>query len=122
MSVNKVLVFDNYHFFLRFLKYEFKELKFTVGERESILYDSEINKGFSLIVYVFYSEDDLIDLLKLYSCGVKLLVCNQSPRFVNKFSNIKNMGALDCTETKNVYRSDLRTYFKEIFDVGGISQ
>ena len=117
MGSNRVLVFDNRHYFSRFLKYEFKDVKFTVGEKESILYNIEINKGFSLIVYVLYSEEDLIDLLRLYTYGVKLLVCNHSPKFVDKFRNIKNMGALDCTETKSVFRSDLRMYFKEVLDV-----
>jgi len=117
MDSNKVLVFDNYRFFSRFLKYEFKDIKFISGEKESILYGSEINNGFSLIVFVFYSEDDMIDLLRLYAYGVKLLVCNHSPRFVNKFRNIKNMGALDCFETKNVFRNDLRVYFNEVFQI-----
>jgi len=117
MDPNKVLVFDNHHYFSRFLKYEFKDIKFIVGEKESILYGTEINKSFSLIVYVFYSEEDLINLFRLYSYGIKLLVCNHSPKFVNKFRNIENMSVLDCLETKSGYRADLRVYFNQEFSI-----
>ncbi|MFH6999706.1 hypothetical protein ACHRVZ_17415 [Flavobacterium sp. FlaQc-57] len=115
MDSNKVLVFDNCHYFSRFLKYEFKDIKFTTGGKESLLYGSGMNKDFSLIIYVFYSEEDLIDLLRLYTYGVKLLVCNHSPKFVNKFINIKNIGVLDCLETKSGLRTDLRLYFNQAF-------
>lgn len=115
MDSNKVLVFDNHHYFSRFLKYEFKEIKFTNGEKDSILYGSELNNSFSLIVYVLYSEEDLIDLIRLYAYGIKLLVCNHNPKFANKFINIKNMAVLDCLETKKGFRTDLRLYFNQAF-------
>lgn len=117
MDQSKVLVFDDFHYFSRFLKYEFKDIKFITGNKKAIIYGNEINTELSLIVFVFYSEDDLIDLLRLYAHGIQLLICNHCPKFVNKFGNIKNIGVLNCLETKRGYRHDLRVYFDETFNL-----
>ncbi|MEZ0183159.1 hypothetical protein AB9T89_13015 [Flavobacterium oncorhynchi] len=115
MVKNRVLVFDSYHYFSRFLKYEFKDIKFITGEKEAILYKNEVYSDFSLIVFVFYSEENLLDLLRLYAYGVNILVCNHSPKFENKFRNIENIGVLDCFEPKKAYRSNLHLYFDKLF-------
>lgn len=115
MDANKVLVFDNYHYFARFLKYEFKDIKFILGEKESILYGNEMINEFCLVVFVFYSEEDLVNLLRVYSYGIKLLVCNQNNKFENKFKNVRNIDVMECLEPKSAYRGDLKLYFKEEF-------
>mgnify|MGYP006156125725 CR=1 FL=1 len=82
---------------------------------KKIIDGNGIEADHSLVVFVFYSEDDLIDLLRLYAHGIQLLICNHCPRFMNKFSNIKNIAVLDCLETKMGYREDLRFYFNQKF-------
>lgn len=114
MEVNKVLVFDNYRYFSRFLKYEFKNVKFVLGEKESILYGNEVSKEFCLVVFVFYSEEDLVNLLRVYSYGIRILVCNHNPKFENKFRNVKNIDVMECLDTKSVYRGDLQLYFNAV--------
>lgn len=115
MDVNKVLVFDNCRYFSRFLKYEFKDIKFVSGEKECILCGNEMSNEFCLVVFVFYSEEDLVNLLRVYSYGIRLLVCNHINKYEHKFKNVKNIDVMECLETKSVYRVDLKLYFSEVF-------
>lgn len=117
MDVNKVLVFDDFRYFSKFLKYEFKGIKFVNGDKRSIFYGDDIDKELSLVVFALYSEDDLINVLRLYSSGVQLLVCNHSPKFVNKISDIKNLDVLDCMDTKRGLKKDLHNYFEGTFNL-----
>ena len=115
MDANKVMVYDKFHYFSRFLKYEFKDVNFAVGHKTDILYGHEMTNNLLLIVFVFYSEDDLLDLLRVNSFGVPLLVCNHCPQFLNKFKNIQNIEVLECLDTKRGFRNDLRMYFEGKF-------
>lgn len=117
MEENKVMVYDKFHYFSRFLKYEFKDINFAAGHKADILYGHEVTSDLSLIVFVFYSENDLIDLLRINSYGIPLLVCNHCPQFLNKFINIQNIEVLECLDTKRGFRSDLRAHFEEKFNI-----
>lgn len=117
MDASRVMVFDTFHYFSRFLKYEFKNINFITGDKRDIFHGHKVDNDLSLIVFVFYSENDLIDLLRVYSYGVQLLVCNHCPQFFNKFGNIKNIEILECLETKRGFRNDLRLHFEEKFNL-----
>ncbi|HEY1194861.1 hypothetical protein [Flavobacterium sp.] len=117
MDENKVMVYDKFHYFSRFLKYEFKDINFEVGHKTDVLYGHEMTSNISLIVFVFYEENDLIDLLRVNSFGIPLLVCNHCPQFLNKFINIQNIEVLECLDTKRGFRNDLRVHFEEKFNI-----
>jgi len=117
MDANRVMVYDKFHYFSRFLKYEFKDINFVAGHKSDILYGHEMTDDLSLVVFVFYSENDLIDLLRINSYGIPVLVCNHSPQFLNKFKNIQNIEVLECLDTKRGFRNDLRLHFEEKFSL-----
>lgn len=117
MDANRVMVYDKFHYFSRFLKYEFKDIKFATGHKADIFYGHEMTNDLSLIVFVFYSEKELIDLLRVNSFGIPLLLCNHSPQFENKFRNIQNIEVLECLDTKRGFRNDLRIHFEEKFSL-----
>lgn len=117
MDANRVMVYDKFHYFSRFLKYEFKDINFVAGHKADILYGHEMADDLSLVVFVFYSENDLIDLLRINSYGIPVLVCNHCPQFLNKFKNIQNIEVLECLDTKRGFRNDLRQHFEEKFSL-----
>ncbi|KIO54568.1 hypothetical protein [Flavobacterium hibernum] len=117
MDANKVMVYDKCHYFSRFLKYEFKDINFAAGHKTDILYGHEMTNDLSLIVFVFYSEKELIDLLRVNSFGIPLLVCNHCPEYQHKFRNIHNIEVLECLDTKRGFRNDLRMHFEERFNL-----
>ncbi|MBW1656728.1 MULTISPECIES: hypothetical protein [Flavobacterium] len=117
MDANRVMVYDKFHYFSRFLKYEFKDINFVAGHKADILYGHEMTDDLSLVVFVFYSENDLIDLLRINSYGIPVLVCNHCPQFLNKFKNIQNIEVLECLDTKRGFRNDLRLHFEEKFSL-----
>lgn len=112
-NANKILVFDSYHYFFKFLKYDFKNVKFVLAKEKSILDGCEISKEFCLIVFVCYYEEDVVNLLRMYSYGIQVLICNHNPKLKNKFINVKNIDVVECLDIKYVYRDDLHRYINE---------
>jgi hypothetical protein len=112
MDLKKVLVFDNHRYFFRFLKYDFKKINFTIGEKQDVLFG--IKGEYSTVIFVIYSEDDLVDLFRVYTNGINLLVCNHSMRMVDKLENIKNLAIVDCLEIKKNFRRDIQEYFDQL--------
>lgn len=54
------------------------------------------NKSKNQLFLFSYSENDLIDLLRINSYGIPVLFWNHCPQFLNKFKNIQNSEVLEC--------------------------
>lgn len=110
IKLKQILVFDKQHYFSRFLKYEFNELfyfkKFSNDEDLN-----DIKKKFLTIVFVIYSESDLLDFVKVYGSGVQILVCTYNKEVLDKMKNINDIILLDTSKTKFEMVKELRNFF-----------
>lgn len=107
--MEKMVVFDNQHYLFRFLKQEFTEFKIIKGKEEIIL--NGMSEEFSIVVFVIYSESDLIDLLRVYSNGVRIVVCCSVVKILNRLFGIHNLMIVDTSQLKFEMVKDFRNCF-----------
>ncbi|MFV5697421.1 hypothetical protein ACM55H_03545 [Flavobacterium sp. ZT3R17] len=104
------MVYDKQHYFARFLKYEFnKKFNFQKFKKDENLED--IEKKFSIVVFVVYSEADLFDFVEVYKMGVQILVCTYNKEILNKMKNVSNIILFDISTTKLEMVKELRHFF-----------
>jgi hypothetical protein len=113
MKLEQILVYDKQHYFSRFLKYEFnKKINFKKVKNNEDLND--IEKKFSTVVFVIYSESDLLDFVKVYGKEVQILVCTYNQEILGKMKNVSNIILLDTSKTKFEMVKELRNFFNYI--------
>jgi hypothetical protein len=97
-KTEELLVFDKCHYFSRFLKTAFKNINFVCIHNTVILHEK--SSEFPLILFILYSEDDLIDLFRVYATGSRLLVCNHSVKMKKLLTGFSNLTVIDCLGIK----------------------
>lgn len=105
----KIIFFDNQHYLFNFFKKEFTEFEIIKGKQEITL--KEISEEFLIVVFVVYSESDLIDLLRVYSNGVQIVVCTPVAKILNRLFGIPNLMIVDTSQLKFEMVRDLRNCF-----------
>lgn len=105
----KIVVFDNQHYLFRFLKQEFTEFKIIKGKQEITF--KEIFEEFSIVVFVIYSESDLIDLFRIYFNGVRIVICCPVVKILNRLFGIRNLALIDTSQLKFEMVRDLCNCF-----------
>lgn len=109
MKKKKGLVYDSQKCFSRFLKYEFKEyFEFDVYKNFKNFNDGLTE--YCIILFVVYSYDELIDLLRIYKRGVPLIVSTFNEELKVKLADLEDIIVLDPSKIKSEMRADLR-YF-----------
>jgi hypothetical protein len=109
-TLEQILVYDKQHYFARFLKYEFNE-KFDFQKFKKNENLNDIEKKFSMVVFVVYSEADLFDFVEVYKMGVQILVCTYNKEILNKMKNVSNIVLFDSSITKLEMVKELRHFF-----------
>ena len=110
MKLEQILVYDKQHYFSRFLKYKFNEIfDFKKYKNDEDLNDME--EKFLTIVFVIYSESDLLDFVKVYGKGPQILVCSYNKEILRKMKNINDIILLDISKTKLEMEKELLTVF-----------
>ncbi len=111
MDTKKHVVYDCRNYFSRFLKYEFrKSLNFdTFKEFES--FENAVN-NYSVIVFVIYSEDELIDFMRVYKRGIPLIVCTFNEKLFLTMRQIDEIYLLDTSKLKSEIIIEFKSYLK----------
>lgn len=113
MERKRGLVCDSQKYFSRFIKYEFKEdLSFDVC-RSFEDFDSGLNV-YSIIVFVIYSEEELLDFIKVYKEDIPLIVCTFNNKILIKLKKIEGILLLDTSKIRSEIVVELRSYFNFI--------
>ncbi|PAM93559.1 hypothetical protein B4N84_17270 [Flavobacterium sp. IR1] len=109
MAKKRVLVYDSQKGFSRFLKYEFKE-QFTFDVYTNFKqFDDEIEK-YSIMLFVVYSDKEVLDLLRIYKRGIPLIVSTLNHEIKSKLENIKDILFFDPDKVKSEMRKELKFY------------
>ncbi len=109
MELQKILVYDKQNYFFRFLKYEFDKIfDFKKVKNDEIINDLG---GYAIVVFVIYSESELLDFLKVYSNGCQVLVCTYNKEMLSKMQSLDDIILLDISKTKYEMTKELRNFF-----------
>lgn len=106
MEKKKGLVFDSQSYFGRFLKYEFKH-DFVFDSYKSIGHFDDSLEGYSLIVFMIYNENEIIDMMRLYKRDVPLIVSCLNKELKLKLEKITDVVLFDCAKVKAEMRLEL---------------
>jgi hypothetical protein len=113
MKKRKVLVYDNQKYFLRLLRYEFQE-DFTFDIYRSFEYFDSVLKDYSVIIFVIYSEEELLDFIKICGKGIPLIVCTYNKKILLGMEGLDNIFLLDTSILKSEILNELKYYLHGI--------
>jgi len=109
MDTKKGVVYDSQNYFSRFLKYEFRdELEFD-SFRNFTTFENGLN-DYSTIVFVIYSEEEIINLMRIFKNGIPLIVCTFNQKLLQKMRFIDGILLLDTSKIKSEIITELRLY------------
>lgn len=107
------LIYDSQKCFSRFLKYEFKEhFSFDVYKNFKN-FDDELDK-YTFMLFVIYSDQELIDLLRIYRRGVPLIVSTLNQEIKLKLEKIEDILLFDSSKIKSEMRTELRFFINTV--------
>lgn len=112
MLKKRVLIYGNQKSFSKFLKSKFQNiLMFDVCKNFKYL-NEELNV-YEAIVFVIYTEEDLLDFLKVYRKGIPLVVCSFNNRLINVFANLNDIFLIDTSSIRSEILNQLNRHFKK---------
>lgn len=109
MEKKRGLVYDSQKCFSRFLKYEFKK-EFEFDVYKNFKKYNNCLKEYSVILFVIYSNEELIDLMRIYKRGVPLIVSTLNEEIKEKLEKIEDILLFDPTKIKSEMRNELKFY------------
>jgi hypothetical protein len=108
----RALIYGNQKCFSKYLKYKFQQvLSFDVCKKFRSL-NVELNV-YSVIVFVIYTEEDLLDFLKVYGKGIPLVVCTFNKRILEILNEMEDVFLLDTSKIRSEILNQLNSYFQE---------
>ncbi len=108
----RALIYGNQKCFSKYLKCKFnREFTFDVCKDFKCL-NGEFDT-YSVIVFVIYTEDNLLDFFKIYGSGVPLVVCAFNNRIVEVLSDLDGIFLLDTSKIRSEILNQLHFYFQE---------
>jgi hypothetical protein len=110
MDKRNGLVYDSQKYFSRFLKYEFKETFSFDTYTDFKSFDNGLKK-YSLIVFVIYSYEELLDFMSVYKKGIPIIVCTFNNKMMLEFGKIEEILLLDTSNVKSEIVIELKSYF-----------
>ncbi len=99
MNTKKIVLYDSRNHFYRSLKYEFRNTFEFDFFRDFSCFENVIN-DYSTILFVVYSEEEIINLMSIYKKGIPIIVCTSRNDFLLKLKNIDEIFLLNTSEIK----------------------
>ena len=109
MDTKKRAVYDSQNYFSRFLKYQFMNTFEFDSFRNFKSFENTI-KNYSAIVFVIYTEEEIVNLMRIYKKGIPLIVCTFNEKLLLKMRQIDDILLLDTSKIKSEVIAELRTY------------
>jgi hypothetical protein len=110
--MKRALIYGNQKCFSKFLKSKFQEI-FLFDVYKNLGYLNNDLNVYSVIVFVIYTEEDLLDFLKVYGKGIPLVVCAFNKRIVEVLKDLKDVFLLDTSKIRSEILDQLNFYFHE---------
>ncbi|MFW0739975.1 hypothetical protein [Flavobacterium sp. T12S277] len=110
MSKRKGLIYDSQKYFSRFLKYEFKE-DYSFDTYCNFKYFDKVLDKYSVIIFVIYSEEELLDFIKVYRKEIPLIICSFNNKILVELGKIDEVLLLDTSKLRAEIVTELKTYF-----------
>lgn len=113
MKSKKIFVYDNQHYFGRFLKYKFGkkydlEIFKNLNEQEDF---TAFDKEYSFVFFVIYADSDLYDFLKIYTTDIPMIVASDNKEILKKMSQINNVLLFDTSLTRTKITDNISNLF-----------
>lgn len=105
----KGLIYDSQNYFSRFLKYEFKD-HFSFDVYKNFKNFDDVLDEYTFMLFVVYSDQELIDLLRIYKRGVPLIVSTLNQDIRSKLEKIEGILLFDQSKIKSEMRAELKFY------------
>jgi hypothetical protein len=109
MNSKKRVVYDTQNYFSRFIKYEFRDVFEFDTFRKFSSFENVIN-NYSTIIFVIYSELEIVNILSIYRKGIPLIVCTFNEKLLLKMQHIDGILLLDTSKIKAEVTAELRSY------------
>ncbi|MFW0739986.1 hypothetical protein [Flavobacterium sp. T12S277] len=110
MGKRKGLIYDSQKYFSRFLKHEFQE-DYSFDAYCNFKYFDKVLDKYSVIVFVIYSEKELLDFLKVYRKEIPLIICSFNNGILSELGKIEEVLLLDTSKLKPEIINELKSYF-----------
>lgn len=108
----RALIYGNQKCFSKFLKCKFQDvLEFDV--RRNFKFLNEELQVYSVVVFVIYEEEDLIDFFKVYGRDIPLVVCAFNKRIIEILIGLESIVLLDTTKLRSEILNQLNFYLEE---------
>ncbi len=111
MDTKKRAVYDSQNYFSRFLKYQFMNTFEFDSFRNFKSFEKTIN-DYAGIVFVIYSEEEIVNLMRIYKNGIPLIVCTFNEKLLLKMRQIDEILLLDTSKIKSEVIVELRKYLE----------
>lgn len=109
MNIKKAVVYDSQNYFSRFLKSQFRENFDFDSFKNFKKFENGIKDCF-VIIFVIYSEEELVDFMKIYKKGIPIIVCTFNEKLLLKMSYIDKILLLDTSKIKSEIKVELNSY------------
>ena len=109
MNTKRQVIYDSQNYFSRFLKYEFRKTVEFDSFKNFKSFENAI-KEYSTIVFVIYSEEEIVNLMSIYKKGIPLIVCTFNEKLLFKMRNIDEILLLDTSKLKSEVIAELKLY------------
>ena len=107
MTTGKIVLYDCQKHFYRFLKYEFRKIFEFDFFRDFSCFENVIN-DYSTIIFVVYSEEEIINLITILKIGIPIIVCSSSENLLLKLKDIDEVLLLNTSEIKSEVIAKIR--------------
>lgn len=109
MNTEKHVVYDSQNYFARFLKYEFKKSIEFDSFRKFESFEKKIS-NYSKILFVIYSDEELVNFMKIYKKGIPIIACTFDVKLFYKMKSIYGILVLDTSKMKSEIIIELKSY------------
>lgn len=113
MNTKKIGIYDSQKHFYRFLKYEFRNTFEFDFFGDFSCFENVIN-DYSTILFVVYSEEEIINLITIQIIGIPIIVCSYSENLLLKLKNIDEFILLNTSQIKSEVRAKIRLILDSI--------
>lgn len=113
MHKKKGLVFDNQNYISKLLKNKFhKQIPFDPYKK--FKYFDKSLKEYSIVVFVIYSQDEILNLMKVYNKKIPLIICSFNKQTLINLRKIDNIMLVDASKILPEIVEQLKLYFSHL--------
>ena len=107
MNTKKIVLYDSEKHFYRFLKYELSNTFEFDFFSDFKFFENAIN-NYSTIIFVVYSEKEIINLMSIFKKSIPIIVCTSSDKLLLKMKDFDKIILVNTSEIKSEIIAKMR--------------